>query len=90
ACVFSTRCPAAIDICHQVKPPLEQTPEGRLVKCHRWQEIASGELELATPPQPEVASAPPRAGHVLKAEGIHKQFDDGNFIDRLLGKPKRP
>jgi peptide/nickel transport system ATP-binding protein len=90
ACVFSTRCPAAIDICHRVKPALEQTPDGRLVKCHRWEEIASGELELATAPQPEVASAPPRAGHVMKANHIHKQFDDGNFVDRLLGKPNRP
>jgi peptide/nickel transport system ATP-binding protein len=90
ACVFSTRCPAAIDICHLVKPPLEQTPDGRLVKCHRWQEIASGELELAAAPQPEAASAPPRAGHVLKAKHIHKQFDESNFVDRLLGKPNRP
>lgn len=90
ACVFSTRCPAVIDICRSVKPPLEQTPDGRLVKCHRWQEIASGELELATPPQPDVASAPPGAGYVLKGEHIRKQFDEANFVDRLLGKPNRP
>ncbi len=90
ACVFSTRCPAAIDICHQVKPPLEPTPDGRLVKCHRWREIASGELTLISAPQAEAAGAPPREGYVLQAEHLHKQFDEGGLLDRLLGRPTRP
>lgn len=90
ACVFSTRCPAAIDICHRVKPPLEITPDGGLVKCHRWQEIASGELKLVGKPEAEVISAPPRAGYVLQADHLHKQFDEGGLLDRLMGRPKRP
>jgi len=33
ACVFSTRCPHAIDICRQERPPLRPL-DGRLVACH--------------------------------------------------------
>ena len=42
ACVFSPRCPLAIDICRAQKPPLESTPDGRMVRCHRWREVEQG------------------------------------------------
>lgn len=43
-CVFADRCPVAIDKCFTEKPPLEPILDDRQVRCHRWQEIASGEL----------------------------------------------
>lgn len=41
-CVYSDRCPLAIEICRTAKPPLEPSGSGRLVRCHRWQEVAAG------------------------------------------------
>jgi peptide/nickel transport system ATP-binding protein len=48
ACPFTSRCPHAIDICGRQRPPLEPTPHGTVVACHRWREIA---------PSPEQGSA---------------------------------
>jgi peptide/nickel transport system ATP-binding protein len=45
-CVFAPRCFAATNHCHHVKPSLEQTPDGRMIRCHRWREIAEGTLSL--------------------------------------------
>src|SRR5690606_3156588 len=44
-CVYAPRCPLAIEIC-QTKPPLETPAAGRLVRCHRWQEIATGAVKV--------------------------------------------
>jgi oligopeptide transport system ATP-binding protein len=41
-CTFRTRCPYAIDYCAEVRPPLEPVDQGRVIACHRWQEIADG------------------------------------------------
>lgn len=90
ACVFVTRCPVALDICRIHKPPLETIGDGRLVRCHRWQEIADGELSPHVPPEPSPPTAPPRQGYVLQADSIYKSFENTNFLDRLLGKPARP
>lgn len=85
ACVFSDRCPAAIDICRTEKPPLEASEPGRLVRCHRWREIASGELTLQTAPLETTASAPPRRELVLEANAVVKTFAEGGLLERLLG-----
>ncbi len=82
-CVFASRCPVALPLCHEVKPPLEVISEGRLVKCHRWQEIASGELTLDTAPKAEVISAPPRDSYVLTAKDMHKSFGEPSLMDRV-------
>lgn len=39
-CVFAERCPLAIDRCREDKPPLEVLEGGRLVRCHRWEEVS--------------------------------------------------
>lgn len=46
-CVFAPRCPVALEVCHQVKPPTEEAAPGHAVKCHRWREIVAGTLEVA-------------------------------------------
>ncbi len=38
-CKFHTRCPYAVEICKTEEPPLEQTPDHHMVKCHRWKEL---------------------------------------------------
>ena len=49
ACVFSDRCPVALDQCVAEKPPIETTPDGRLIRCWRWREIAGGTLGIVSP-----------------------------------------
>ncbi|MCY3865799.1 MAG: ABC transporter ATP-binding protein [Chloroflexi bacterium] len=39
-CVFAERCPLVIDLCRERKPPLESLEDGRLVRCHRWEELS--------------------------------------------------
>ncbi|MGF1507564.1 MAG: oligopeptide/dipeptide ABC transporter ATP-binding protein [Anaerolineae bacterium] len=46
-CVYAPRCPLAIEIC-QTKPPLEAPEAGRLVRCHRWKELADGSINPRT------------------------------------------
>lgn len=87
ACVFCNRCPVAIDKCHTEKPPLEQTDDSRMVRCWRWQEIASGEIIPRNRPQGMSEAAEPEAGYVMKAQHIQKRFGEHGLIDRLMGKP---
>lgn len=42
SCPFAGRCPHTIDICRTNRPPLEATPDGRFVACHRWHELREG------------------------------------------------
>ena len=85
-CVFAPRCPVALQLCFDEKPPLETIAEGRTVKCHRWREIASGELVIDTAPVVETSSAPPREGYVLQARELRKSFGAASVIDRLTGR----
>ena len=88
-CVFASRCPVALPLCHAEKPPLEQIDDGRWVKCHRWREIASGELTIETAPKADTVAAPPRDTYVLTANDMHKTFGAPSLLDRLtMRQPK--
>lgn len=86
-CVFAARCPLALPLCHAQKPALESPSPGRWVKCHRWQEIAAGDLALDTAPQSAVTNGPaPVADElVLQASDLSKTFVRGMLFDRLMG-----
>ncbi|GAB4570733.1 MAG: dipeptide ABC transporter ATP-binding protein [Anaerolineae bacterium] len=87
ACVFADRCPVAIDHCHTEKPPLEHMPDGRDVRCWRWEDIAAGTVTPRNQPQGKVAPAPPEAGYVLEAQSVNKQFGVRGLLSQLIGKP---
>jgi peptide/nickel transport system ATP-binding protein len=82
-CVFAPRCPVAKELCFDEKPLLETVEPGYTVKCHRWREIADGSLTVATTPEVETTSAPPRAGYVLQAKNLYKYFGEPSLIDRI-------
>ena len=90
ACVFAPRCPVALPVCSQTKPPLDSTGDGRQVRCHRWPEIASGAL---VPHPPAVLAhetdARPRSGYVLRAANITKRFGEYTLLDRLVRQTPR-
>jgi peptide/nickel transport system ATP-binding protein len=87
ACVFAPRCPAALDICRAEKPPLEEISPGSLVKCHRWRELASGELTLDFTPltQPVEGLPPEQHQYALKADTVSKRFGRQTLWTRLTG-----
>ncbi|MYD10388.1 MAG: ABC transporter ATP-binding protein, partial [Chloroflexi bacterium] len=72
-CVFADRCPLVIDRCVSDKPPLETLPDGRVVRCHRWEDVGAhppnppptkchnhmGPPQGARPPPPPAKNAPP-------------------------------
>lgn len=47
-CVFVDRCPFVIDKCHDQKPPLQRIADDRMIRCHRWEEVAAGDLQFIT------------------------------------------
>lgn len=53
ACVYAPRCPLAVDQCGRERPALDVLSAERHVRCHRWREIAAGEVStLAAPAAP--------------------------------------
>lgn len=48
ACVYSGRCPLAIDVCRTTAPPAITTPNGGTVYCHRFSEAALAGTATAT------------------------------------------
>ena len=79
ACVFAERCPLVIDRCRSDKPPLESLPDGRMVRCHRWEEV--GQLETPSiPPSPGPTESP----RVAMRGGI----DEGQTLMRVSGMTK--
>ena len=58
-CVFAERCPLVADICRGQKPPLESLGDGRLVRCHRWEEVGKAPPPIPPPLVPPVN--PPRS-----------------------------
>ncbi len=86
ACVFAPRCPVAIAQCHTEKPPLETTPDGRMIRCWRWHEIAAGRLSLDFNSHQAGVDALPAESHVLDIHHLSKRFQESSFFDRVLRK----
>lgn len=90
ACVFEPRCPLAIEICRQERPPLDCPAPGRRVRCHRWREILTGEVD----PRQPIAETPPASmpgdESVLRMDGVRVHFPLTRTLAELLtGKPPR-
>ncbi len=84
-CIFRQRCPLAIEICEE-PPPLFMNTGRRESRCHRWEEIASGELDAsqgASPIRP-FKIPPPDEQPTLLVENLRVQFERSqNLIDRI-------
>ncbi|MBI5931032.1 MAG: ABC transporter ATP-binding protein [Chloroflexi bacterium] len=88
-CIFAPRCPVAVEQCFVEHPPLEQAADGRKVRCHRWHEIASGELvvEQAFTSGLEMSKHLEREP-LLSVENLTKYYDvPRGLLDFLQGKP---
>jgi peptide/nickel transport system ATP-binding protein len=90
-CVFTPRCPLAIDICQQ-RPPLDAPVKGWGVRCHRWPEIKAGEirggLQTSTKATPETEIEPGDGLPVLDLEDLEVYFDVRRSMREVLtGQP---
>lgn len=73
-CIFTDRCPLAIEPCARQHPPLEEPGTGRRVRCHRWTEIASGTIDARQPVTAVAATPDLAAGTVLAVTDLHKAY----------------
>ena len=90
ACVFADRCPFVLDHCRAEKPPLEDTGDGRTVRCWRWREMADGSLQSSRPVGEDHEEVEASHGYVLRADELDKQFVESRWLGRLFGeKPQR-
>jgi peptide/nickel transport system ATP-binding protein len=75
-CIFRERCPLVIEICGE-EPPLYATNDDRVSRCHRWVEIAQGDVDagqrsdLLRP----LKDADPEAQITLDVNNLHVQFE---------------
>lgn len=86
-CVFAPRCPVALDHCFEKHPDLETTPNGRKVRCHRWQEIDSGELIVKQAFQSSlITSEGLESATLLEVKHLAKHFEvPRGLIDFIRG-----
>lgn len=93
ACVYADRCPLAIDICHEKRPPLDEPLPGRHVRCHRWPEILAGAVTAAfpaaRPPDSPAAAPAPAATPLLSLRDLSVEFPPGLSLQALL-RGRRP
>ena len=90
-CVFAERCPFVIDVCRQQKPPLESLGGGRLVRCHRWSEMAAGELQFADAGESVVHyDADDSAETLMRVDTLIKHFPVARSLREIIGRIEPP
>jgi peptide/nickel transport system ATP-binding protein len=98
-CVFEPRCPLAIEICRE-RPPLYAPGSGRLTRCHRWDEIAAGQVSPRQTPaagravqfsrSPEISKDGGSEQTVLRLKDLSVCFDLRRSLeDVFAGRPAR-
>jgi len=84
-CVFAERCLFVTDPCRDVKPPLEKLPGNRLARCHRWQEIQSGELTFASDSAPAIQQPADESAPILmNVADLSKHFPVSRRVSDML------
>ncbi|MDT8305444.1 MAG: dipeptide ABC transporter ATP-binding protein [Anaerolineae bacterium] len=91
ACIYADRCPLAIEICHEERPPLDEPEPGRYVRCHRWPEILAGEISARIGAGAEQDMvAPQEAEPLLALRDVSVEFTANRTLwDWLRRRPSR-
>lgn len=91
ACVFSPRCPLAIDVCFSERPSLEQARLDRSVRCHRWPEIFVGDIQAIQPQVSAVETIPFKSDQlVLELHQVKVEFGlSRSLAEFVTGKRSR-
>jgi len=89
-CVFRPRCPAAIQKCQEY-PPLYEVTESQRSRCHRWEEIISGQVnprQKSTPDSwhSDIHDTQVPQDQLLNLKNIHVSFQGSrSLIDLITG-----
>jgi peptide/nickel transport system ATP-binding protein len=88
-CIFRPRCPLAIEVC-QEHPPLYDAGDGRTSRCHRWEEIAAGQVSAhqPAPSASETRATGSAAEKVLSAENVQVFFSEGRSLMGTLTRQR--
>jgi len=98
-CIFTDRCPLAIEACSAARPPSESVntngASSRSVRCIRWNEIVSGKIEphfkseqLVT--QNSNQREPAERVSVLQASNVTKHFKLSRSIPDVVRRKPQP
>ncbi len=89
-CIFTPRCPLAIEIC-ETRPPLFQATGSQMVRCHRWEEIASGEINSRQPypASPGGSAQNNGAEPALKISNVEVAFPLRRSLPEVLARRPR-
>lgn len=92
ACVFTPRCPLAIDICQAERPTLDTPVGDRRVRCHRWPEIVAGEVSARLPQMKPAAGNGQVTGErpppILDLERLKVYFELRRSLGEILSRRK--
>lgn len=89
-CVFAPRCALALEQCVAQRPHLEQASSAHSVRCHRWAEIATGEITTRQQLAQSAGQTPAAqsADTVLRLEDVKVYFELGRTLsDTILKRP---
>ncbi len=89
-CVFAPRCALALELCFDERPALDVTPQGHLVRCHRWPEIAAGEISARSQTGTTIAGVAGTSEEtILNVADVKVEFPvSRSLIDSLAGRPR--
>ena len=86
-CVFAPRCPVALELCHLERPQLEHPSQNRNIRCHRWQEIKSGEITLIAEDGSKAPMSSEETEPILLVKDLEVNYQiHRSRLDTILGK----
>lgn len=90
-CIFAPRCPLAIDLCFSERPRLDAPFPGSKVRCHRWPEIAAGEIfAWGKINNPEAVASRPPQETALQLKNVEVGYTHRQSLsERIAGRPRR-
>ena len=90
-CVFAPRCTLAIEKCLVERPSLDTAAPGHQVRCHRWPEIAAGEITVRQDGATAVTTNGSHSNEtVLNLQDVKAHFAvNRSLLDTITGQPHR-
>lgn len=90
ACVFAPRCPLAIERCWTERPALDTPTPDRRVRCHRWPEIAAGEINAQRADAKPIRREKIEPKPVMSIEGLTVEYPVTRTLPQLIRRePQR-
>jgi peptide/nickel transport system ATP-binding protein len=84
-CIFTPRCPIAIERCAQERPALEMALPGRCVRCHRWEEMLAGIMPMRQAGSESVTERSAVATEtILEVSQLRKEYETSRTGAQIL------